>query len=220
MIMPPSTTKSHWGTINLFGSALLNRNVLEMERYCTGFAVNECQRIIDEIAYMETNNLTSGLSYIENKSGAPGETITSVRMKLIGEASDLFMYVDMNLKRDEQNRFVIFELLGTPLREVEEEKTPEQMRLDWRAMRAALEEYHVDWNTYPPTIYHLTTPTSYIPNLMKDPFAPREMLHYTSEYNFWLLWSIGPDKDDDQALIIYDSTNGTISNGDVVQTGP
>lgn len=36
----------------------------------------------------------------------------------------------------------------------------------------------------------------------------------------WTVWSFGPDLDDDHGIILYDATNGTISNGDMMRFGP
>lgn len=36
----------------------------------------------------------------------------------------------------------------------------------------------------------------------------------------WTVWSFGPDRDDDHGLRLYDPSNGTISNGDLMRFGP
>ncbi len=36
----------------------------------------------------------------------------------------------------------------------------------------------------------------------------------------WEEWSFGPDLDDDHGVTLYDATNGTISNGDLMRFGP
>jgi prepilin-type N-terminal cleavage/methylation domain-containing protein len=36
----------------------------------------------------------------------------------------------------------------------------------------------------------------------------------------WTVWSFGPDLDDDHGIELYDTTNGTISNGDMMRFGP
>jgi type II secretion system protein G len=36
----------------------------------------------------------------------------------------------------------------------------------------------------------------------------------------WTTWSFGADLDDDHGIILYDPTNGTISNGDLMRFGP
>lgn len=97
--------------------------------------------------------------------------------------------------------------------------------------------------------YFLTTPVSYLSNLQLDVFLP-EMdeddpsatmapLHYLTEdyspgeciekaqlagiYNpsvAWILWSIGPDRVDQEGESIYNPTNGTVSPGDLIRVGP
>jgi prepilin-type N-terminal cleavage/methylation domain-containing protein len=36
----------------------------------------------------------------------------------------------------------------------------------------------------------------------------------------WTVWSFGPDLDDDHGIVLYDPTNGTLSNGDMMRFGP
>ncbi|MEO8376712.1 MAG: prepilin-type N-terminal cleavage/methylation domain-containing protein [Candidatus Sumerlaeota bacterium] len=36
----------------------------------------------------------------------------------------------------------------------------------------------------------------------------------------WEMWSFGPDIDDDHGTVLYDPTNGTVSNGDMMRFGP
>ncbi len=36
----------------------------------------------------------------------------------------------------------------------------------------------------------------------------------------WTLWSFGPDLDDDHGTTLYDPSNGTVSNGDMMRFGP
>lgn len=42
----------------------------------------------------------------------------------------------------------------------------------------------------------------------------------TSEGIQWTFWSHGPDGADDHGVILYDPTNGTVSQGDIVRFGP
>ena len=54
----------------------------------------------------------------------------------------------------------------------------------------------------------------YLPELPTDPFNAEESpeLRYVSDE---IVYSIGPDKKDQEAAIKYDPTNGTISQGDI-----
>lgn len=50
-------------------------------------------------------------------------------------------------------------------------------------------------------------------------------LHYLSLTGLhrpvkWTTWSFGPDLDDDHGTTLYDPTNGTVSNGDMMRFGP
>jgi len=49
--------------------------------------------------------------------------------------------------------------------------------------------------------------------------------HYTSLTGshapvMWTAWSFGPDLDDDHGVVLFDPTNGTVSNGDLMKFGP
>ena len=59
-------------------------------------------------------------------------------------------------------------------------------------------------------------PTMDAASLPKDPFAPEQPLRYQAAGNEALLYSVGPDKKDENAAAIYDPTNGTLSAGDVI----
>ncbi|MBN1868943.1 type II secretion system protein GspG [Candidatus Sumerlaeota bacterium] len=85
-----------------------------------------------------------------------------------------------------------------------------------RMMKVGLEAYRVDNERYPPSLYRLTTPISYIPEAYPDPFAPDGAgFGYTADEKGWRIWSIGPDGKDDRGEALYDPTNGTDSAGDV-----
>jgi type II secretory pathway pseudopilin PulG len=112
---------------------------------------------------------------------------------------------------------------------------------DMRTMAVALESYHIDFNAYPTQdkLTCLTTPISYLTQLMDDPFAPAKGTIYSywidPTRKGWILWSAGPDKRYDlttqnigelynpavavpSAGLIektFDPTNGTVSPGDV-----
>ncbi|MFP4379327.1 MAG: type II secretion system protein [Candidatus Sumerlaeia bacterium] len=119
---------------------------------------------------------------------------------------------------------------------------------DMRSMVTAIESYTVDHNRYPPAVnafipppeptqtWRLTTPIAYITTIPKDrffkpqafgtpggPFGPGgEYIHYIGDdtvTRYWLLWSYGPDQDMEFQRVLYDPTNGTISDGDIYRSG-
>jgi len=94
-----------------------------------------------------------------------------------------------------------------------------RVNADMRSMATALESYFIDWNKYPTNLNSLTTPIAYLTQVFGDPFAKgNETLKLgVSEKNYWKTYSVGPDQEDDEAEIIYDPTNGTISEGDIVR---
>jgi len=55
--------------------------------------------------------------------------------------------------------------------------------------------------------------------LPKDSFSS-EPLKFTSNPDLFICYSIGPDKQDNYANIIYDVTNGTVSSGDIILKVP
>lgn len=93
-------------------------------------------------------------------------------------------------------------------------------KADLRTMAVALESYFVDNNRYPDegNLGVLTTPIAYITSLPSDTFATGQKLKYKKTGdNDWIMYSVGPDMQDNNADTIYDPTNGTISIGDIIR---
>ena len=63
------------------------------------------------------------------------------------------------------------------------------------------------------TFKYLLGPKSVGPFLKLN---PREKV-ICDPYQFWMTYSVGPDKKDDLGAILYDPTNGTVSSGDIVE---
>ncbi|MBE7558598.1 hypothetical protein HS125_06520 [bacterium] len=106
-----------------------------------------------------------------------------------------------------------------------------------RALSRALLDYQLETGDYPPTrpgaLAALTTPVAYAPRLPLDPFQREgdRMYRYRNRTEHpdgdaaWVqftLAGIGPDAvwSDDDALVIYDPSNGIVSAGDVFTPGP
>jgi len=82
----------------------------------------------------------------------------------------------------------------------------------------------------------LTTPSAYITSVPKDPFIPNTesfpetFVYYCENMEIpfgpyanrviWQLSGFGPDMDADFNFLVYDATNGTVSNGDIFFWGP
>lgn len=95
---------------------------------------------------------------------------------------------------------------------------------------------------------HLTTPISYLSSIPSDPFRPKaawdppvywyynwlerygRLINVNTDFQggntpwydksaAWILTSLGPDQEP-RFPIIYDPTNGTVSNGDISRLGP
>ena len=112
-----------------------------------------------------------------------------------------------------------------------------RMESDMRTMAVAIEMYRVDHNKLPRQpppmtciiakdgLPELTTPVSYISSIQYDIFrsqagVPQPICYgtCTSGSQYWYVWSYGPDKVDQNAMLIYDPTNGTVSDGDIKRT--
>jgi hypothetical protein len=52
---------------------------------------------------------------------------------------------------------------------------------------------------------------------IRDPFTGRE-LRYENNGDSFILYSVGPDGEDQHGKNKYDPVNGTISNGDIIFT--
>lgn len=108
---------------------------------------------------------------------------------------------------------------------------------DLRTYETALRTYKIDhyvypqWRTVTPP---LTTPVQYLRSLVEDVFAkptrdnPAAWLRFASDGRYYIAWSVGPDKEsqisgladikaglDKLQLKSYDSSNGTLSAGDL-----
>lgn len=91
---------------------------------------------------------------------------------------------------------------------------------DLRTIATAVESFYVDYRRYPERLEQLTTPIAYLTATPIDQFNPSQNLIYRSEGQRWIAMSIGPDQHDDSYTISYDPSNGTISTGDIIRTGP
>ncbi len=111
---------------------------------------------------------------------------------------------------------------------------------DMRSVGTAIESYHVDNARYPKQpppqtciidtdgLAILTTPIAYIASMPMDLFHPSteddpgpHPIKYgmcTSGATYWYLWSFGPDKKNQYAGLLYQSSNGLISKGDLKRT--
>ena len=114
-----------------------------------------------------------------------------------------------------------------------------RVRSDARSMATGIESYFVDNNQYPPNSDLLWQgPVKYLTSAFSDPMADYKgaPMRYVvgkeavekairagvlppGEYgsDYWLVYGVGPDGTDNNAEILYDSTNGTVSAGDIVR---
>jgi len=94
---------------------------------------------------------------------------------------------------------------------------------DMRSLGTALEAYMVDNNAYPQDMRILWQgPVKYITSGPSDPYsgeyggAGRDF-RYVLRDGLWMIYSIGPDGQDNGGEIAYDATNGTNSAGDIIR---
>ena len=110
---------------------------------------------------------------------------------------------------------------------------------EMRSIVDGLETYKTDHGIYPPSLNKLTTPIAYLPSsfagsVPADPHAKKgERYGYrvgTATYEY-LIIGVGPDntldtpsdlstRDAEKALLYYSFSNGILSRGDIIRTGP
>lgn len=109
-----------------------------------------------------------------------------------------------------------------------------RVQVDMFTIANAIEYYRIDNGLYPfetgfpvwriGDLTILTTPIAYISHLPKDIFAEDYQFYKYQWYSpsnkgGWYVWSIGPDKFNDNHYFEYDPTNGIISKGDISRKG-
>lgn len=92
-----------------------------------------------------------------------------------------------------------------------------RVRAELQRLSLAIEEYRVDHGSYPAHLHQITTPNAYTSAVAGDPFGPSNQWHlqWESRPDAYRLWSLGPDGDNDGMQILYDPTNGILSEGDI-----
>lgn len=91
-------------------------------------------------------------------------------------------------------------------------------RADMRNMAVGLESFFIDHSRYPADLHELTTPIAYFTRIMNDSFTQNTDMGYEKrEPKDWILWSIGPDGEDNSGDLVFDSTNGAFSDGDIIR---
>jgi hypothetical protein len=103
------------------------------------------------------------------------------------------------------------------------------VELDLKILELALGDYFSTHNTFPENLMSLTTPLSFIKTIPNDPFNMQPILFAKTEHPYTyikqgkegaaraIIYSYGPDMDDDNASVIYNPQLGTISDGDIVR---
>ena len=91
-------------------------------------------------------------------------------------------------------------------------------------MEVGLKRYFKEHKRYPGEASALTTPISYfMRKIAIDPFSKEQSpvrLKVNKKGKKYKAYSIGPDQTDNLGMILYDPTNGIISRGDIIKTGP
>jgi hypothetical protein len=89
------------------------------------------------------------------------------------------------------------------------------------AMQTAVEAYKADNDEYPEYPEQLLHPLAYISEVPIDPFSPdgEKMIYDVNQsQGTYVIYSIGPDGEDDLGLKKYDMSQGLRSEGDLVYT--
>lgn len=91
-----------------------------------------------------------------------------------------------------------------------------QAKMDLRTVQTGLNSYYVDHEAYPDSLSKLTTPVSFLTSIPVDRYSTaNSQIRYVQRPQP-IVYSVGPDGDDDEAIIEYDPSNGSASNGDVI----
>ncbi len=95
-----------------------------------------------------------------------------------------------------------------------------RIRSDLRTLATSLVAYCVDNNTYPPNLHVLTTPIAYaVQEWLTDPYTGQNEYGYEQRKDIgWILWSIGPDGEDQGGEEVYEESKGLESSGDIIRT--
>ena len=125
-----------------------------------------------------------------------------------------------------------------------ETREPEGVEQGLRGIAVGLECYYIDHNRYPKELDQLITPVAYLSAIPRDTYGSEgndELRYGTDGTTKWILQSRGPDGNFDMDLqlfldstlgprfitgtnpgakYVYDPTNGTGSDGDIMRTGP
>jgi beta-lactamase regulating signal transducer with metallopeptidase domain len=100
----------------------------------------------------------------------------------------------------------------------------ERANSDLFKIEMAVKLYFKEKKRYTADPSSLTTPIAYVfSEIPLDPFDKQQSplrLKLNEKGNKWKAYSVGPDKTDNHALILYDPTNGIVSRGDIIKTGP
>lgn len=90
------------------------------------------------------------------------------------------------------------------------------VREDLTDLVRAIHAYYKDNKNLPQSLAQLTSPIKYIETIPQDPFSDENnpyIYKFTDER--FMLYSLGPDSDDDSGSMTYSPANGIISNGDI-----
>ncbi len=110
IFMGTASTKSHQGTVNLFMDATYRSNEPKMVSLCSGQAKSQCHGLLAAIAAEP-----SQFKRFSTETGGAGGTRVSARGLLYGKQNDLFMDVNMNLEKV-NNEWLIYEMTWRPLK--------------------------------------------------------------------------------------------------------
>ncbi len=103
------------------------------------------------------------------------------------------------------------------------------VEVDLKTLELTLGDYFSTHNTFPDSLNSLTTPLTFIETIPNDPFNMHRTLLGKTKYPYTyikrgkeaaagaIIYSYGPDTDDDNGGVIYAARNGKVTNGDIVR---
>lgn len=93
-------------------------------------------------------------------------------------------------------------------------------RSDLRILARAIRVYYRNNKRFPSELSELTVPITYVKTISQDPFSDEAKPYvYKILDEGWILYSLGPDSDDDFGFTTYNPKSGPVSNGDIVVKG-
>ncbi len=115
MFRAGNTLKTPYGAVNLYFESLAERDLARARECAKDWAVNETERLMQRIEFMENEHLASRFKKALPSIHGDGATRT-VKADLQGENGDVFMRAEMTIRRQDSGDWLIDNLFFEELR--------------------------------------------------------------------------------------------------------